>query len=486
MVTASRNWFNAWQAMKIDPARNQPRQRFTDSDFDALKTQYTAKYGYEVSLPDFSDIVHLKPTFTQTAQEIKAKKQQNLQRILASPMPEWSRPYTTVMTWIDNIQDHASLIYPMYRMLLRWSPKIFARMLPGMGWMLLGFDILSFLTTLGRAPFAPLRAKRATCQLIKSNPFTKKAQMDRVGRIKAWNPGFSDLLQVLQVTDQWTGFGLSLGAAMGYAMDAISGGLRLLSGQQVSFNYNLPPRNIAELKSSQALKAAAAINSAGQLFDEETHFWSLMTQAAATKVLTPYVEQTDFSGSISNPLDILAPAPIATDPVTIEVIREAGLDLDQGVGFPHNGDKETPLKDLVEWHNAKASDSTRDFLFRHEKDNYGFVAARVQNDSVLDLATAMEPEANLFEEDTPITRVMFAMIKAPILPAIDPTKEQGQRFEKWVNDYEELNASTPTLKEIRQELERLGIPYKTQYPDQVDPAASNLYDSPFSDADFQD
>jgi len=482
--TAKQASREAWNALGIVIPPKVPRQRLIVKDFNDLKEKYVAEYGYTIKIPQFDDIFHLTPTLLQTDKEIKARKRQQLQQILASPTPEWTQPYTTLMTWIDNIQDHSSLLFPTFKMLLRWSPKIFLRAVPVMGWILLGFDILQWTNQYMRAPWKGMRAKRAHCEKVKGDPFSKNAQKERAYRIKTYNPGFSDIIQVAQTTDQWTGFGISLGAVMGFAFDSISGLARYALGQKVSISPDLPKVNLYELTAAKTLKAAAGINSAGQVFSEELHFWSMISFASAVQILGGYVDEADFLDDIETPQDLLIEAPQETQQSTIEVIREAGLDPEKGRLLPHFLVPSVPLSEWQPWQNEQTQKNILAYYFRHSHDQYGFVASHVITDAIDTLVDLFEPNTPTIEEDTPAQRVVFTMLKAPLRPDQEITKDQSSHFGHWIDDFTEINGHTPTIKDIKHKLDAMQIAWTTSFPTTMEDRDKHLWPDPFDDSEF--
>ena len=473
--TFSATWASNWQAMNLSRPEKKMRARFTAASFEDLKQAYVQKYGYVIKIPEFDDIVHLTPTQLMTPAEIKARKSRQLQNILASPSSEWYKSYASAMTWIDNVQDTSSIIYPTFRMLVRWAPRVFSRFLPVAGWTLLAFDVLQLLNTYMRNPITPMAGKRSVCEVVKSNPFSKQSQFKRMDRIRNWDPKFSDLLQVLQTTDNIVGVGLSLGAIVGFFSDMAHGLYRYASGDRVRFATELPPLNLYELNASAANKAAAILNTTGQTFEDTDHFWWLATQSAATTILTPVVEQYDLASMVTDPLKTIIDAPEPTDPITIDVIREAGLSVQDGVRWPIDLSKKLPMQDFSDYVIQHSREVFTDFCLRHSHDWYGFIAAGFQDQSVHDLLDALEPGSEVLEENTPFIQVMFIMIKNPILPRFDTNPTSWQKFAKWVNDFAEINERVPQVRDIKDELNALEIPYDTTYPAEWNDQIKNLF-----------
>lgn len=473
----------AWQGLGLQAPKNRTRDRPDRAAYDELKAAYVEKYGYNISVPEWNDIIRLKPTLLKTPDELKAEKLRNLERMLASPAPEIYNNYASVMTWIDNIQDTASIVFPAFRMLARWSPKIIGRLIPGMGWALLGYDLLQAANVFGRAPWsAVMGSKRTACEVLRSNPFSKKAQWKRMDRIAKWDPTISDLLQVFQVTSDVTGVGLSFGPIMGFIADLVSGAYRTAIGQQVTFGHDLPPMNLHELSAASGMKAAAMIGTAGQAFTEDLHFWSYATYAASSYFMAPWIAQGDVAGAVENPLDVIVPAPEPEDLITRAVIEEAGLSISDGVGWPHLGGKQVPLRELQHMIADKAQTAFYNYCSRHSHDSYGFIAASMLYDTHNDLFDALEPGGEHIEEDGPVHHVFFNMLKAPLVPDQEISAEQGREFARWIEDYAEHYERVPSIRDVKVHLDRVGIKWKTSYPKEMDPAYKHYWPDPFDDS----
>jgi len=451
------------------------RHRFTPAEWEELKRAYIEKYGYTIVVPGWDDIIRWEPTLAKTEAQIRAEKRAALERILASPAVDWQRSYATVMTIIDNIQDTASVVYPMFRMLVRWAPKIFARFIPVMGWMLLGYDILNLLNAWGRAPWTIMAGKRSLCNFVKSNPFSKHSQWKRTIRIKNWDPRIPDLIQVAQTTQQFTGVGLQLGSIVGFIQDLGAGVYRKITGDRVTISTEVPRFNPYELHAQSALKAAAIINSSGETFSEDVHFYAYMTGAAASMIMTPLNEVYDFPDMLPDATEAIIDAPRPTNPYTIEAVKNAGLNLERGIQWPMNAEKQIKLLDLSRYIQENARDSFLHFAARHQYDSYGLIAGKVLADSTEDMIDSLVPEAEYIEEDAPHISVMFAMQKTPILPVAPPSENQRIEFNRWIDDFVALYEQIPKTRDIKDKLDAMGIEYKTAYPTSLDPAVAHLF-----------
>lgn len=480
--------------------------RMEKKSFDDLKKEYTDKYGYIIRIPKLEEVIHLTPNFMKSDAEVKAEKRKGLMNILGSPAPDFARKYSTVMTWLDNIQDTTSLIYPAMSMLLRLAPKVFGRILPVMGWMMLGGDILSWANAIGRLAYSPweaiqaakelygqykgmnpmtrMGAKRLTCHWNTHNPFSSWSQYLRKERIKNFKPTVADLIQAAQVTDQFIGVGLNLGPIMGAATDAIFGAYHYIKGDPVRIAYDVPDMFEFEKLAGRGIETAGLINSAGQTFDDETHFWSLVIGAGSARVFTPVAHDFDIMGSVEDPMNVMVPAPIPTDPLTIEVIKEQGLNVEDGVGWPYNGEKEISIGNLWDELMPRNRDVFRDFCFRHSKDWYGYIVAHLWDQVTPSMIFAADPSGSVEFDDSPEMKVLYKMVKAPILPTGNPSEAQKTAFISWATQYNELYGETPTIREIKEKLTNLGISFSTDFSDIPTADSGEFWPSDFPVSDY--
>jgi len=218
--------------------------KFTTEEFEKRRTQYQAKYGNEINIPGFSDIVHIVPKATISAEERAAHlwaserglpspltpaQLQSLQykkfrfiKALASATPAWMKTYGAVATMLDNVEDGLVTIVVMGRIAAKLAPRLLGRLVPGLGWVLLGADILNAANLVSWVSFASKGSKRKMEALAERNPFHAKAAARRTLKLQRTMPGFGETLEILQTTDQLFGVGLCLGGLMGLVTDGFS------------------------------------------------------------------------------------------------------------------------------------------------------------------------------------------------------------------------------------------------------------------------
>ena len=468
---------DAWRKLGTG-TREKPAEvfpKFTRQDFDTLKSNYTKQYGYTVRIPQWDDVVHLEPNALKSTEQLKTEKKENLIRILESPAPEWARKYSTVMTWIDDIQDTSSILIPLVSTLFRVAPKVFGKILPIVGWMSLAYDILNIANAIGRAPLTPMKSKRGVCRFLNQNPFTHRANVQRVSRIKNWKPNIGDLIQALQVSDQFTGVGLSLGGIMGAITNSIFGAYRYLTGDPVRFSFDPPEVSNLGFMGAKGLQAANAIGSQGQTFSEEMHFWTYITAALSNLALAGEFKDANLGDLIEDPQNIALPAPEPIDPLTIAVIEEQGLNVQNGIGWPWNGKKIISGEDYIDATAEPCRANFVNYSMRHDKDWYGWLAAGAMHHNITHTFEALDPDSALILDDTSEMKVFWKMIKAPLLPSGPLDPEKYTKFMSWVRDFSWLYDKEPGIMQIEEKFKLMGIPYIRSYPTTPQPGFENFW-----------
>lgn len=231
--------------------------RFTNEEFEKMRADYIAKYGYTVYVPGWDDIIHLplEESFTDqeeihwgakdwdfftperlaTLKSIKAMRKKAYQRLLGSPQPRILRNRGSLLTAIDNNQDALSTLSMIIRIAMPLLPRVFQRLMTGpVGWIMTINDILNLCSYAMTPERSALRTKRIKDAITDKNPFSTKARYKRAMKIYNTTLTKGNLIEALQTTDQVFGYGISLGAVMNLPFDMAFGFVRTLEGQKVT------------------------------------------------------------------------------------------------------------------------------------------------------------------------------------------------------------------------------------------------------------
>ena len=215
--------------------------KFSTEEFKQMRERFQARYGTEINIPGFEDIIHIgtmakisdrEMAAHRAAQKMKlpspltapqlrtlAVKKARFLRALKSPTPSWVNNIASVACALDNIEDGLVTLSVFGRLGSYVTKKLWQREIPGVGWVMLGADILNFFNMISWATFAASGGKRKLEDLAERNPFHKKAKARRAMKLKRTWPAFGEALEIAQTCDQLFGYGLCLGGLVGMATD---------------------------------------------------------------------------------------------------------------------------------------------------------------------------------------------------------------------------------------------------------------------------
>jgi len=273
--------------------------------------------------------------------------------------------------------------------LLGLGTRAALRILPVVGWALLAADLLNLLSLLGmlampayaalcKGPEDALAAgvpaavfkqalKRETWTMHSLNPFSRTARASRLARAAGRLPGFSNLLEVAQTTENLFGYGLTLGGLTGMMMESAYAVQRASRGEATSVNFSGaagsftdPARavstpfgkGLAELgaalhgrlagqmqtmtyadlvKNQQAARVmgtAPAILGTQETFDDETHLKAMVAYAGALSTLAPIMRGTNWQELAAELADVELTVAWPPSEEVQEWARELGYDLE--------------------------------------------------------------------------------------------------------------------------------------------------------------
>ena len=391
----------------------------------AKQREYTDKYGYYVTVPKLEDVIHIYtpkdpdenefndwrerqkyewlirrypqsrkvPDWREMADramphhrysevsQIIENKRLRARRIAASPMPTLGKNIGSVMTTLDDVNDLLGTCGVVLRFAAWLVPRFAKRFFLGpIGWLFLAADVVGIIMTL----FMSARTIGATCitrkryleDLSYLNPFSKEAKTRRARKVRKILPGKGEILEGLQTTDQLFGIGLCLGPLVGFVLDTITGTVRAVKGQKVTW-FRDPPDPYKHEKHAMALMRHA--HAASLVMDEFTdgeHLALLLALNGATQILNPYMK-------LWNPLDevegleyALFDAPTPQSPTTRFVLEEMGIDWTQAVGWPGLDKKEATVEELWDAHQHTAAAAFMDFCVRNRRNYVGAIGAQ--------------------------------------------------------------------------------------------------------------
>jgi len=395
--------------------------RFADDDMKAKKAAYASEHGYYISPPKLSDIVHIRfhkepdddefdryskarrlyylidryPTSRSVPQwkkeradlitpsryydvaDLMQRKRDRYKRMVASPAPTWLTNAGSVMTFFDDVNDFAGTAAVVCRIAARFAPKLLSRFFLGpAGWLLLVADIFGLLMSLWRLPLSCIGMKRHFGRAGDLNPFSKKAKVRRARKLRKVLPGKGELIEAAQVTDQLFGIGLCLGPLVGFAQDIVSGTVRTIRGEKVTWRAPPPKPRSHEETAFRVLKFAQVVGLAKQVFTEDEHWLIYIALNGATQVIKPYRDIWDPFDQVEGLEHLLFEAPTPKYATTKAILEEFGVDPEAKIGWPGLDKTMATAEELWDYYQAPAAETFFDFCIRNRRNARGSTGAQ--------------------------------------------------------------------------------------------------------------
>jgi len=446
------------------------RPHMTTAEFEKKKAEYNAKYGYTITLPGLSDIIHLGFEKKMTAQEtkdwkarkydqfsterldeirkMKQKRKEKYLAMLGSPTPHVVRTAGSILTSIDDAQDALSTLHVIGRMAVKLAPRILGKMFMGpVGWILTAADVLNAVQHIGRMATMPMVSKRNKDKATSNNPFSKKAKIKRAARLMKKFPSKGEVIEILQTTDQVFGVGICLGPIVGAVQDIAFGTYRTLLGQPVKLNPGLPEVMPWTATAQRMSKAMTLYTGAGHVTDdEELMVVTMASHYAQQELLTAQADWNPFDHIIDvDQTEVQAPWP--TNPLSLEVIEEEGIPLENVIGWPHNSLPWAATTDIVNEYDAPARAWLKGNMQAHEHDWIGYAFGQTATETAFHALANVEGEEALSYDYTGQSKFASIMLERGLMLDDAQPAEKPKLLITWIEALE-YQSIKPTLKNI--------------------------------------
>lgn len=451
--------------------------KFTEKQFEKRKAAYVAKHGYKVTIPSWKDIIVLGKFKSLTEQEAadwkakrfeafpadrladiraeRARKKKKYLDILADPSPKIARNAAAILTSLDDIQDAVATLacVGMIAAAVIGGPVAFAILGPlglilGASTLLNLINPMSHLRRLGGGIGAGRLAKIQLEMVTKHNPFSKRAKVKLAKKLKKFRPSVGNAIEALQVTAGVFGFGLCLGPIMGFIQATISGVIRTAIGQKVQWGEDPPKLSTPEAQASRAMIANCYFN--GFIWDSDASDQTLSIMAGwlAMQVLYPSIAEENPIDMVDDIGSYLVEAPQPTDPLTIEILEEAGFDFEEGCTWPQNGKRWLSIADIQESTQAQATANLVHYAAENNHSLEAFIALTAADDFAMNFLASMEGPELIEVEYTPTNRIVLIILDNGFIYPEEIREDQISKFEDWIYTHEYMN-TVPTWKDIQ-------------------------------------
>lgn len=379
-----------------------------------------------INIPGWDDVFKIGPRYDPTPQErdeyylarrehrdpqisdqARAALDQSIavrERIRTSAQPEWQRGWGSILTALDNVQDFASTVSTFGRLALWAAPRVGARFVPGLGWVLAASDLINLLSLVGMlatpaygllcaGPFAALAAglptmlfkrglKSEVWNAARRNPFGRAARAANRTKILTRLPGFGAFLEVAQTTQQLFGYGLSFGGVVGVLNEAAAAAEIAARGGQVTVNPGVfgqlyqflardplrvlsTPDLVVQHQAARVMSTAPLVQQYQDLFTTEEHLATLVTTFAAATVTRDLLRRFDWQDAFELALRDAVPPPVALSATTAAGLLADGIALPHPPAWPIPGAPQAPTAgDVLTLLAPRVAAATGDFIRR--------------------------------------------------------------------------------------------------------------------------
>jgi len=468
------------------------------SEFNELKRKYVEKYGYTLTIPGLEDIFHFKAEKPLTPLEqhhwrnknfkyfsadryeeiryMKKRRQEKFLSMLGSPSPNIFNSRSAIITSLDDCQDALSTLSAIGTLAYMGSSEAMKRFIRGpLGWLMTAENGLNYVTKKLTPERRMSDTKKTTEKTTKKGQKARQAKIDKTARMLKAGKWQGKLIEALQTTDSIFGTGISLGALMNLPVDFVSGFVRTVAWQKTDVKF--PSIDIPHWQrvARKAVRNWLSFEGAPEkYFTDERHSPVIRTEhtGGISSVLSDSdIEQAHVAlflatqtmhsmVDIYDPSEINVPhedlelkAPIPTNILTLEVIKEAGDDPEQGSAWPATGDKWSNARDLVEESSKNVTANFNSYCERNAHSEIGRCIAEYSVDASLYNCESFAGTGTVQIENVPTYRAINSLQNLNFCVDQDLTSGQKQTFSEYLQRCDRQNY-TPSTREILQHAQR--------------------------------
>jgi hypothetical protein len=471
--------------------------RFTDAAFDAKRQAFQAKYGTKIAFPTPTSIIHIAPPVPISEEEIAAhnkakrkglesplndaqleelaKRKGRFLSIVSNVSPAWRLNVTSVLTSIDNAEDALVTAAVLGRLAAKFAPKLFGRLVPGLGWVLLGADILNVATTFSRMTWAGKGAKRSIEGLTDMNPFHAKSYAKRTMKLKGTWPAFSEMLEIAQTVDQMFGVGLCLGSVMGFAQDAFQAGMEQLASFGVKIVGTIQYPSQLEMLWGDALKSLMLMWEAPGQATKAYVDWATIAGESALHAIAPAWFQNDPLKNVMNLGGFPVRMPETKNPYTRATLEDVGIDPRAPQMWPFINTETATIDELMYYYAPKIKENFQTYSLEQQYTYEGLATGHAAVSYQQGVTAAFSDDGQCMSSHTPYAGAAKDMMREILIPPNPGPEEPIEMLKEWLGQYERKYNAHPTTKELQYKGEELGIKWKRTFPSKIYGKAAELF-----------
>ena len=477
------------------------RPHMTTEAFKKMKAEYVAEHGYTITVPGLSDIIKLKFDQPLSEGEVKAwkrkdkayftpkryedirlmkqRRKEKFLAMLASPTPHIVNNAGSLMTSIDDAQDALATLAFIGLLAIKAAPRILGQTISGpVGWTMTAAETLNQLQHLGMNKLARLPSQNAMYKAQHASPYSRKVKVKKMARAMKWMPHKGFLIEAAQVSNNVFGVGLCLGPLVGFGIDSVTGPYRIATGEPVYLKLPWPIHPGWTRLAKTAVRGMLPYMSSGlQTEPEEVMMMTMANYLVRQELLTGAKDWNAMENVVNmDKVELLAPYP--TNALTLEVIEEEKIKVQDVIGWPHSSRPWALTTDIVKELDQPSQDFQRDFFELHKRDWWAYAFGALNNDATCSTLATAEGEDQIEYSFTAVattTQVLTQMNRYPH-PATPP--QRMQLFADQMDIWEAMDIQ-PTYRDITEFCDSKGIylkPFTTTQAERLEGLARSEID----------
>lgn len=446
------------------------RSHMTTEKFKKMKAKYVAKHGYTMTVPGLSDIIrvdfdqpldegevkawkrkdydYFSPERYEDIKKMKQKRKEKFLNMLGSPTPHIVNNAGSIMTSIDDAQDALGTLAFVGLIAIKAAPRLLGGLLSGpVGWTMAAADMLNTMQHLGAKKIPSLSSQMAMWRAEHNAAQSRKVQVMRAAKTMKWLPTKGRVIEAAQVAKDVFGIGLCLGPIVGFAIEAVAGPYRRLTGAKVQVKTAHPWWPGWTRGAQIAMRSAPCYAGSGlQTEDDEVMLMSMANYLCRQEVAVG-MKGWNAMEEVENIDDIELKAPVPKNILTQEVILEEGLAIDGNIGWPHSSKAWALMTDIVNELDGPCQGFANDFDAMHKKDWWPYAFDGLNNDATCYTLATAEGEEQIKYEYTATVNVAQILTQFDLYP--DPATPKAKMYEfAYQIETWEMMSIKPTLRDI--------------------------------------
>jgi len=429
---------------------------------------------------------------------MKKRRKDAYLTMLGSPSPRILNARASIITSVDDAQDALSTLSGIGTLLyMAGTPAIRALVRGPLGWIMGTADALNFVNKMIVPERRMLAVKKTTERATKNNlkssqtklslkhkleaAKTKDWEMIRLKRTQREMEAFrhgawkGKVIEGLQTTDNIYGKGISLGAVMNLPYDLGAAVVRGAMGQTVHIKKpdidvghwgrvaRKLVRNWLAFEGIPEYYRVEEHRSPAAVFEHPAGIQSILSDAEvsqmhmglflahqAVHMTADQIDPLDMDLSLSE-IELKAPTP--TNPLSLEVIEEAGDRPEDGCAWPATGESWSNARNLIEQSSVNIIDNINSYSRRNAHSVTGWAVSNHATNAALYSLENLAGTGTVEMEHNPSYRATNSLQNLNYCVDQNLTSGQRQIFSEYLQRCDQQNY-TPSTRELLDHAER--------------------------------